>query len=126
MILFAVTIASILLSIALGVANIAVKEIKFGTSAKDTNDAFFASDTGIEHALFNDKSSISIYTPAPGTWAFTISGLGSAGQSCARVTVNKTAVPILTTIVSKGYNIGDASCNSTNPNRIERELRISY
>ena len=38
-ILFAVTLSSILLAIALGVANIALKEIRFGTSAKDTNEA---------------------------------------------------------------------------------------
>ena len=36
--------------------NISLKEIKFGTSARDTNDAFFAADTGAECALFNDKS----------------------------------------------------------------------
>ena len=45
--IFAVTLAAILLSIALGISQIALKEIKFGTSAKDTNDAFFAADTGL-------------------------------------------------------------------------------
>src|SRR3990167_1349437 len=55
-ILFAVTLSALLLSIALGVANIAFKELRFGTSARDTNDAFFAADTGIECALLYDKS----------------------------------------------------------------------
>src|SRR3989344_7795571 len=55
-ILFAVMISSIILAIALGVSNIAFKEIKFSTSVKDTNDAFFAADTGLECALFNDKT----------------------------------------------------------------------
>ncbi len=124
-ILFAVTLSSILLSIALGVANIALKEVKFGTSAKDTNDAFFAADTGIEYVLFNDKPP-SIYT-APGTWNVTVPGLGSAGTSCAKVNVTKTGPPsIRTTIISKGYNTGDSSCNPTNSNRIERELLITY
>lgn len=131
-ILFAVMLASILLSIALGVANIALKEIKFGTSAKDTNDAFFAADTGIESILFSDKGASSSFVPASGTqqsWDTVLAGLGSAGASCAKVSITKdnTNPPSTkTTIVAKGYNTGDSSCNSTNPNRIERELLIIY
>src|SRR5688572_19750284 len=53
--LFAVTLSSLILSIAIGVATIALREIKFGTSARDSNDAFFAADTGIECALNYDK-----------------------------------------------------------------------
>lgn len=132
-ILFAFTLSSILLAIALGVANIALKEVKFGTSAKDTNNAFLAADTGIEYALFNDKPPTSSFIPAPGTsqtWDFVVSQLGGAGTSCAKVSVQKdnTSPPnTITTIVSKGYNIGDiATCSSSNPDRIERELKISY
>ena len=131
--LFAVTLSSILLAISLGVANIALKEIKFGTSARDTNDAFFAADTGIEYALFNDKPPSSLFIPSPGTlqnWDFVVSGLGGGGVSCAKVTVTKdnTSPPATaTSIVSKGYNIGDpVLCSSSNPDRIERELKISY
>ena len=142
-ILFAVTISAILLSIALGVANIALKEVNFGTSAKDTNDAFFAADTGIECALVNDKSGGSVFidpnSPSimcnsstivtnenPTTyWSFNISGLGSSSQSCAYVTVDKTNPPI-TIITSKGYNIGDTTCSPSNPNRIEREIKVTY
>ncbi|TSC77702.1 MAG: hypothetical protein G01um101424_325 [Parcubacteria group bacterium Gr01-1014_24] len=132
-ILFAFTLSSILLAIALGVANIALKEVKFGTSAKDTNNAFLAADTGIEYALFNDKPPASSFVPSPGTkqsWNFVVSGLGGAGASCATVNVEKdnTNPPATTTaIVSKGYNIGDPmTCLSSNPDRIERELKISY
>ena len=130
-ILFAVTLSSILLAIAIGVANIALKEVKFSTSARDTNDAFFAGDTGIEYALFNDKPP-SAYVPNPGTqqtWNLVIYGLGSAGTSCSKVTIVKdnTVQPYTSTnITAKGYNIGDASCVSTNSNRIEREIKASY
>jgi len=129
-ILFAVTLASILLAISLGVGNIALREIKFGTDARDTNDAFFAADTGIEFVLFNDKPP-SIY-PAPGSMDVTIIGLGSTGKGCAKVNITKTnfvvdsVTYIATTVVSKGYNIGDASCVSSNPDRIERELTTNY
>ncbi len=142
--LFAVTISAILLAIALGVSDIALKEIKFSTSARDTNEAFFAADTGIECALFNDKStsnsfkasggsgvvqctdlSISINQSSPLFWDFVLVNLGNTGQSCAKVTVDKT-VPGETVIISKGYNMGNTECMSANPDRIERELRITY
>ncbi len=142
-ILFAVTLASILLTIALGVANIAFQEVVFGTSAKDTNNAFFAADTGIECALSNDKSSSVSFVESGGSgnvscqggtitlnggypfWDFNITGLGSNGASCAKVTVDKTDSSV-TTIISKGYNIGDASCASVNSDRVERELKTTY
>jgi hypothetical protein len=146
-ILFAVTLSSIMLAIGLGVADIALKEIKFNTSAKDTNDAFFAADTAIECALMNDKPPSTSFAVSGGSgqvqclggiinltgsfpvWKFIIPHLGNP-NNCAIVTVSKdnTSKPpfILTSMVSKGYNIGDASCNSTNPNRIERELDINY
>jgi hypothetical protein len=53
-ILFAVVLTSIILSISLGLADITYKEISFGTSAKNTGDAFFAADTGVECALYYD------------------------------------------------------------------------
>lgn len=152
--LFAVLLSSLILSISFGVSNIAVKEIKFGTSAKDINDAFFAADTGIECALFNDKmTSTSFMTPGgSGTvscigttspltyvandplysslpsWSFVLSNFNN--QACARVTVVKNAIsnpPNVTTfIVSKGYNIGGATCNSLSANRVERQLEANY
>lgn len=52
--LFAVVLTSIILSIALGLADVSFKELRFGSSARDTGESFFASDTGIECALFYD------------------------------------------------------------------------
>src|SRR3990167_7369760 len=90
-ILFAVMLSSIILAISLGVANIALKEIKFGTNARDTNDAFFASDTAIEYILFQDKPSPGpgpLFVPPSGTSetrSYVVSGLGGTGISCAKV-----------------------------------------
>jgi hypothetical protein len=128
-ILFAVTISSILLAVALGAANIAYREVKFSTSAKDTNDAFFAADTGIESALLQDKAPNSICAPAPScSFSFDISQLGSSAKSCVKVTANKTASPFLTTIVSKGYNTGSAAGGACKPpvNSVERQLEVNY
>ncbi|MFA5791800.1 MAG: hypothetical protein WC884_02060 [Candidatus Paceibacterota bacterium] len=144
-ILFAVTLSAILLSIALGVANIALKEIKFGTSAKETNEAFFSADTGIECALTNDKltgslfvspsnpslvcngTTISTLESPASYWSFALSGLNNNGQGCAKVTVDKT-VSSAVTIISKGYNKGggvSGSC-TIGLNSIEREIKVSY
>src|SRR3989344_6797566 len=123
-ILFAVTIAALLLSIALGVGEIAEKEVKFRTSAAATNHAFFAADTAIECALQNNKSGSVAFTeggpntipclgrniPIQGSaspWDFVLTGLGN-GSACAIVTVTKN--PPLTTLVSKGYNSGNLAC----------------
>jgi hypothetical protein len=140
-ILFAVTLSAILLSVALGVANIAVKEIKFGTSTKDTNDAFFAADTGAECALFNDKTTSTIFVPSPSAmpclgrvvavsenpasvWSFSLFGLGPEGKGCANVTVDKTTTP--TKITSLGYNNSGALGCSPGLNTVERQVELNY
>jgi len=147
-ILFAVMLSSILLAIALGVSNIAFREVTFGTSAKDANDAFFAADVGAECALFYDKSlpannaftvgqsfagpmncagsHVALVGDTGPSWSFDVVGLGSNGKSCAKVTVDKSIEPI--TIISKGYssdNIGDTSCTPLS-NSLERELEVTY
>lgn len=147
-ILYAVVISSMLLAIALGVSSIALKEINFSTSGKDTNDAFFAADTGAECALFNDKISINNFSNGSGlvqcaslgvntfvtnftasTWNFTITGLGSSGSGCTLVTVDKTTVPF-TKIVSKGYsnngNTGTSPFCTPSSNSVERQLELNY
>ncbi len=147
--LFSVTIASILLSIALGVANVAFRELKFSSSGRDTNNAFLAADTGVECALANDKLSAGVFpidgpatniscagntitpvftsTVTTGSYDFIIPNLGSSGSACAKVNITKNegVDPTLVTVTSNGYNVGDGSCNSTNPNRTERRLRVS-
>jgi len=151
-ILFAVTVSAILLSIALGVTNIAQQEVKFNTSAKDTNNAFFAADTGIECAEINDKTNPNffpaagpaikitcasstannitpVFTSATNSYDFVVSGLGGDGKSCAKVNIRKVVnadSSVDTTITSKGYNVGDETCSSTDKNRVERELQVTY
>jgi hypothetical protein len=119
----------------LGISNIAIKELKFGSSAKDTGDAFFAADTASEYAFFNDKAPSALCTPAPGSTCsttFVVSGLGTNGNSCAIVSVVKDntdptkPADVKTTIITKGYNMGDVTCSSSNRDRIEREILTHY
>lgn len=52
--LFAVVLSAIILSISLGLSEISYKQISFGNQARETADAFFAADAGLECALFYD------------------------------------------------------------------------
>ena len=117
-VLFAVVLSSIVLSVALGVANIASKELIFTTSAKNSNEAFYAADTGAECALYYDQTSVvtadsnafafgqptsDVITECGGTavnlnsgggtkadpWVFYLFPLGSSGKACAEVSLWK-------------------------------------
>lgn len=150
-ILFAVTLASILLSIAIGVANVSYREVSFSTSLKDSNEAFLAADTGAECALFYDKQNGGVFTlsgPGPSQiscvgnnnipvtasftansalYSFILTSLGTTGVACSKVEVSKSQSNEVVTyiITSKGYNVGDSSCASSNLHRVERELKVS-
>ena len=153
--LFAVMLSAIFLSIALGVSSIALKELNFSSSAKDSDNAFFAADSGVECALYNDKldSTVFIEKGEPVIFcfgvnryevknsigetsmdfSFNVSGLGSNGQSCVAVDVLKTIdrstdpMTILSTkITSKGYNLGRDDCSWNGENRVERVLEVNY
>ena len=152
--LFAVVLSAIILSISLGLSEISLKQLSFGNQARETGDAFFAADTGLECALFYDIKGAGEYgTPfgydgnlgemtvtlqcagqnfqlndgnysLEGPWTFVLAGLNPSEKSCAIVKVDKT--PTQTIIISKGYNIGDENCAGNYPNRVEREIEIRY
>jgi len=151
--LFAVFLSTIFLTIALGVLSIATKELSFSTSAKDSNDAFFAADSVLECALFNDKEGsgpfayqeeeskrivncfnqqIEVSGTFPEFNLIVSDLLGNGGNSCAKVSVFKDTdgseppTVLATRMISKGYNTGDGDCYSEATNRIERVLEINY
>ena len=76
--LYVMVLSSIVLAVALGVSNIALKELNFSTSIKDTNDAFFAADTGSECALYWDNTNSAKN-------AFPIDSIPAATMSCAGI-----------------------------------------
>jgi hypothetical protein len=130
--LIAVTLAAILLSIALGAGQIALKENNFSTSAKDTDNAFYAADTGSEYVLYQDANSAYLtHTGMIYTWpTIYISNLGGNNISCAIVTITKddTVSPTATSVISKGYNNG-GGCSASSPppaSAVERELDTTY
>lgn len=134
--LFAIVVSMILFTILAGVLNIALKETIFSMSVKNSNDAFYAADSGIECALYNDKTTSTIFafnstdgsisclqrditvlrSGSSDTYEFEFKTTNMIDQTCAKVVVKKvydTTVdpsgdPVLlsTTITSRGYNKG--------------------
>ena len=158
--LFSIILSVVILALALGISNVAFRENTFATSAKETNNSFYAADIGVECALFYDLkpvqgSSGPVFpfgepeanvtttcsgnfiglnngdpvTPTSPPWEFIVLGLGDIGKACAKVSLDKEDIGTpseSTQIISRGYNEGDALCESTNPNRIERVLEVNY
>jgi len=152
LLLFAVVISSIVLAIGLGIFNIVNKALILASAGRSSQIAFYASDSGIECALFWDLKHVGLSTtvfatstasapPTSGvmcnnediasTW--TISGktestakttfnLNLSNGTCATVVVSKTESGGRTKIESSGFN----TCGFLNPRRIERAIRVNY
>lgn len=141
-ILFAVLLVSIILSITISIANIAMKEVNFTVNARESGLSFFAADSGGECALyslkknvFDDPSTIGqpltmdcgtaqITASPTGTdpIVYTFTGLPTNNnKGCAIVTVSLGTT--LRTISSYGYNVSCNQVNNTNnARRVERLL----
>jgi hypothetical protein len=138
--LFAIMLSSIILAIALGIANISLKEVNFSTSAKDTNDAFFAADTGAECALYADIHRDMFNPSNPGFGSALNCDDGSYLVSldtpfyinindltnCAKVTVSQDSALNTMKIESLGYNVDCSQVQSNSPKIVERAIRVIY
>ena len=153
--LFSVVLSSILLAVALGVSNIAYRESFFSTSAKESNEAFYAADTAAECVIYYDNfdpanpsvltsiTTTSTYcnnnvfniisggTPDTGfdvAFSFNIAKLGSSGNACANIKVSKTFDNAKTRITSVGYNNGGDVLDKCIPttNAVQRVIEINY
>lgn len=141
--LFTVLISVIVVAMALSIFTISYKEIQLTTSAKESNYAFDAADTGIECGLYYDlKKGAFSTTPlaqlACGDQSVTntlTSGVYSfqfntADKGCADVAVYKNFMIdglSYTRIVSFGYNVSCEDIDSTDSFRVvERLLEAKY
>lgn len=144
----AMIVMGVLLLIAAGVAGLAVRQAFISYSARESQFAFYAADTGIECALYwdignpsgtsafatttavapiscNGQSATQTRTAlvngsATSTFSFTL----SPDPYCSTVTINKRYVgsSLVTKIESLGYN----TCSASNPRRVERAVRATY
>ena len=142
----AMVVMGTLLLIAAGITSLAVKQSFISSTGRESQNAFYAADTGIECALYWDVQNPSGKSAFSTSTASTITcnnsanlpvGGGGYGNPtsvfsftltpdiyCASVSVTKVYIgPVLrTTIESKGYN----TCDTTNPRRVERAVRATY
>lgn len=129
--LLSVFVSSLSLTLGVGIFTLLFSEIEFSGTAKESLLAFYASDAGIECALFWDiqrnafaTSSTSSITCDGDT--FTVGGPGGFSRftipfddgSCATVEVTKS---ITTLIESQGKNICAESSKT-----VQRGLRVNY
>lgn len=137
-VLFAITLSAIFFSVALGVSNIALKQSKFSISAKETNDAFFAADSGVEYYYYMViKDNFCPYTLGDPIVARcnlnSVPALGSTSKNCARVDVTKSTKIaddgfnqyMSLNIVSKGYNVTSNPCPPA-ADSVEREIVADF
>ncbi len=143
-ILFAVLLISIILAIALGILNIALKEFNFTATARNSHVGFFAADTGGECALYAKKNGMlngaSVATPPSmtcDTQTVTSTGvdLGNSitqftfqpisvqdGCSVVDIVIDNSNTQISkTTINAHGYNI---KCNQLSNNAVQKTERL--
>src|SRR3989338_4737276 len=133
--LFAALAGSLLFSVGIAVANIAVRELALSSAGRESQFAFYAADSGAECALYWDIQKGSFPSvpgfPAPivcntASVALSVSAISGGARTsftlplrdaaCAKVTVDKTTS---TLIESRGRN----DCGSgDDPARVERAI----
>jgi hypothetical protein len=141
-ILFAVLTSSLLLAIGISIFNVTYRELLLSSSARDSQFAIYAADTGIECALYWDShgdafatgtgvrsiqcaeqnANYYVYATRPATSTFLLQFQEEGATPCVTVEVAKYENPTRTTLISRGYN----TCETNNPRRVERALRVSY
>lgn len=137
--LFSVLISSLLLTIGLSIFSIALKELAISTASRQSIHAFYAADSGREHALYRDtkKGDISTFDvtlqgpqtvtnsiPADAPTGNVLVDLGNSSGPNYYVMITKTWhdtswSKIDTTIVSTGHDF-------VSGDRVEREIRQDY
>jgi hypothetical protein len=122
-------------------------EIEFAGYSRESQKAFFASDAGAECAIYWDlkEGAFATMTPPANITCGTFINrqptentndiyrfaAGFSNGACVAVEIDKAAVPGTAIVRSRGYNVGTANfgtmaCDSTDPRRVERALRVTY
>lgn len=140
--LMSVLIASVLLALGYEIYNLAIKEVTLSSAGRESQFAFFAADTGVECALWADSKLDAFATTSAvteldcGTATSTLArqangsdyittfsvttGAGTRTQ-CTDIIVTRQD-PKKTIVESFGHN----TCNTQDPLRLERAIRVTY
>lgn len=149
-VLFAVLVSTIVLAIGASIANKAMRQSIFTTSARDSHKAFYSANSALECALYWDNRGSNVF-PTSTSASFLGSSVTCNGETillpagggglttfteteavtrlaftrsnnCPTLTITKKISPRTTQIEARGYN----TCTSSDPRRVERGLRASY
>lgn len=144
----AVTVTGALILVSFAIISLALKQIVISSASRDSQAAFYASDSGVECALYWDLKNTggSLFSTSTGNQTIscnavsssvtkTVNGTTGVGTStfsftflpdpyCVNVLVvkNYSGPDLKTRIESRGYN----SCSSTNARRVERAIMVNY
>lgn len=143
--LIAVILSAVSLTLAVSLLDIAYKQVVLAGTAKQSQEAFYVSDTAMECALYFDQQLDAFnYTTPLSSGSITchgqaISGYSSTVASGRRTTSFSVTCPAVvggsdsliqvykestasTTIYATGYS----SCDANDPRRIERGFKVFY
>lgn len=149
--MFAVLATSVLLSIAIAIFNISLREVILSSFGRESESALYAADSGAECALYWNRKSDAFATSTGSqitcsSQTFSVGGGGEANRTsrfsfslgatesapCADVSVTKSYVDhdgnistpdiLQTNVKSYGHN----TCTLTNPRRVERAFQVSF
>ena len=165
----ALVISAIVLTVGIGILTTVFKEIRFSAFGKESAEAFYAADTGLECALYWDfheaeedrpffaTSSDSSLPTSAFAWCIDDAVDGPDGEKLADMNwnvvkdsnsatttfmlryppnvANQDAPCIDVTVIkymdvavqkTKIESVGRSSCNTNDPRRVERAVRVAY
>ena len=151
--LYTTLISSLLLSLALSISVIVMKDIRLSSIARESQKAFYAADSAAECALYWSFRKDKFATSSAVTSGINCSGVDIAqsshelsgldydgvqgiggtnltkykyevdGKYCAKVFVYKNATAPKTVIEARGYN---TKCDAPSRIKLERAVRLQY
>ncbi len=144
-ILFTVVIVSAISVVTAGLSNAIYKQLILSSLARDSQVAFYQSDTASECALLADRvkrTADPTFGTVNSTWScggvenavspsaggykiYPPSASETSNSPCFRIDIqkdNSDPNKEKTTVLAKGYNI----CNKSNTRTVEREIKIYY
>ena len=144
-ILLSVLVASIVLSVGMGIFGVMTRELKLSGMGRESQIAFSAADAGIECFFYWEIKHPDLADTAFGYYDSDSPAVKCAGNntampvksngpydltlnlgnnSCAKINIIKDTLlsnKIITTVTSKGYN---TACDSTSPFKVERAIQL--
>lgn len=150
-ILFAIVVSAIMALVAAGIFSLSLKELELSTSSRESMEAFYAADSGLECAFYADLKSLNLSGIQGGdvldcfgedvdvesidvdVFGFTLEIDTPGGEACSQVLVRKSVElddvqnSLATEIISRGFN----TCRNgvprvSDPFLVERRLRAWY